>query len=98
MNSIRQFAFGYSTICNIRCEHCVASDDSIPHGKMTLERAMVIIEQMARCNVTGISFTAGEPPIFFEDMTRLVKLCHEKDIYSRVVTNCFWAKTAEHAE
>lgn len=98
MNSIRQIAFGYSTKCNIRCGHCVASDDSIPHGKMALERAMAIIEQMARCNVTGISFTAGEPLIFFEDMTCLVKLCHEKDIYSRVVTNCFWAKTSEHAD
>ena len=98
MNPIRHIAFGYSTKCNIRCGHCVASDDSIPHGKMTLERAMAIIEQMARCNVTGISFTAGEPLIFFEDLTHLVRLCHEKDIYSRVVTNCFWAKTSEHAD
>ena len=55
---------------------------------MTLESAMAIIEQMARSKVTGISFTAGEPLIFFEDMTRLVRLCHERDIYSRVVTNC----------
>lgn len=98
MNPVRQIAFGYSTKCNIRCEHCVASDGSIPQGKMILERAMAIIEQMALCHVTGISFTAGEPLIFFEDMNRLVRQCHEKGIYSRVVTNCFWAKTSEHAD
>ena len=98
MNSNRQIAFGYSTECNIRCGHCIASDGSIPQGKMNLERAMGIIEQISRCDVTGISFTAGEPLIFFKDINSLIKLCHEKDIYSRVVTNCFWAKTSEHAD
>jgi len=98
MNNIRQIAFGYSTKCNIKCEHCVAVDDSTRYGKMALNRAEAIIQEMARSDVTGISFTAGEPLLFLEDLTHLIQLCNENDIYSRIVTNGFWAKTREHSD
>jgi organic radical activating enzyme len=94
----RQIAFGYSTQCNISCGHCVSSGASHRNGKMSLERAEAIIEDMAFCHVTGISFTAGEPFLFFDDMIRLVKLCHERGIYSRVVTNGFWANIPERSD
>jgi len=98
MNPVRQIAFGYSTQCNIRCGHCVAADESPETSKMDFDRAKDIIKEMARCNVTGISFTAGEPLLFFDDICKLIQLCKENGIYSRIVTNGYWAKTLEHTD
>ena len=98
MVPVRQIAFGYSTQCNIRCGHCVAADASYKTAKMDADRAEDIIGEMARSHVTGISFTAGEPLLFFDDICRLIRHCHENGIYSRVVTNGYWAKTTEDAD
>ena len=98
MNPLRQIAFGYSTQCNIRCGHCVAADASPGTAKMDFDRAKDIIQEMARCHVTGISFTAGEPLLFFDDICKLIQVCREKGIYSRIVTNGYWANTREHTD
>ena len=94
---MRKIAFGYSTRCNIRCSHCVARDDSSPPMKMELDQAKQILEEMADAGVGGISFTAGEPFIYFEDLLDLVGVCQNNRMYSRVVTNAFWAESLEKA-
>ena len=98
MNPIRQIAFGYSSQCNIRCGHCVAADASRGILKMDLGRAKDIIQEMARCHVTGISFTAGEPLLFSDDICQLIRVCRENGIYSRIVTNGYWARTRKHSD
>jgi organic radical activating enzyme len=98
MNNMRKIAFGYSTKCNIKCEHCVAADGAASDATMEIGKARAIIEEMACCNVKGISFTAGEPFLFFNDILNLVRLCHKHGIYSRMVTNGFWAKTRAHSD
>jgi organic radical activating enzyme len=95
---MRNIAFGYSTRCNIKCAHCVAADDSPGIEKMELAKALEILRDMAMAGVTGISFTAGEPFIYFNDLLEMVSLCREKSIYTRIVTNSYWAKTAEKTE
>ena len=90
---MRKLAFGYSTRCNIRCTHCVAGEE-IPAGrKMDHLKAKEIIGEMARAGVGGISFSAGEPFLYINEITALVKLCRQRNIYTRIVTNSFWAKT-----
>ena len=98
MKTVRNIAFGYSTVCNIRCRHCVAAGETPSKSRMELEQAVNFIHDMAACNVTGISFTAGEPLLFLDDICVLVKVCKDLGIYSRVVTNGFWANTAEDAD
>jgi MoaA/NifB/PqqE/SkfB family radical SAM enzyme len=95
---MRKIAFGYSTRCNIRCAHCVAVGDIPGDKKMGLGRAKEIIREMAAASVTGISFTAGEPFIYFDDILELVNLCRDLNIYTRIVTNSYWAKSPEKAE
>lgn len=95
---MRKIAFGYSTRCNVKCEHCVAADESIEPKKMELVQAQKIIAEMANAHVAGISFTAGEPLLYLNDISKLIALCLKHKIYTRVVTNCFWAKTPERAE
>jgi MoaA/NifB/PqqE/SkfB family radical SAM enzyme len=95
---MRNIAFGYSTRCNIRCAHCVAAGDIPDYKKMELAKAKEIIREMALAGVTGISFTAGEPFIYFDDLLELVSLCSELNIYTRIVTNSYWAKSPKKAE
>jgi len=90
---MRKLAFGYSTRCNIRCEHCVAAGDIPDSRKMDHNKAKELIAEMAQAGVGGISFSAGEPFLYFNEIAELVKLCRQLGIYTRIVTNCFWAKT-----
>ena len=98
MLNMRKIAFGYSTRCNIRCGHCVAAGDLPVGRKMDFDRATEIIGQMARAGVGGISFSAGEPFLYIKEIAALVNLCRRTGIYTRIVTNSFWAKTPETAD
>ncbi len=98
MKPPRQIAFGYSTRCNMKCGHCVAAEGSPGADKMNSVRAKEIIEEMADVGVTGISFTAGEPLLFKDDLFGLIRVCRQNRIYTRVVTNGFWAHGPDHAE
>lgn len=95
---MRKIAFGYSTRCNIKCEHCVAAEAIPDNSKMELSQAKEIIAEMAGAQVRGISFTAGEPLIYLDDITELISLCQTFGIYTRIVTNSFWAKTPALAD
>jgi len=95
---MRKLAFGYSTRCNIRCRHCVATEGLASGRKMELDKAKAIIGGMARVDVGGISFSAGEPFLYFNEIAELVKLCSQIGIYTRIVTNSFWAKTTESSD
>lgn len=98
MNYIRKTAFGYSTKCNIKCGHCVAANADETHSKMEFSRAAGIIDEMSAADVRAISFTAGEPLLFLNDILALIRLCHKNRIYSRVVSNGFWAKSPDKAD
>jgi len=75
----------------------VATED-IPDGrKMDHEKAKEIIVGMAGAGVGGISFSAGEPFLYFDEIAELVKLCRQNEIYTRIVTTSVWAKTEESA-
>jgi organic radical activating enzyme len=97
LNTFRKIAFGYSNHCNIKCAHCVAADEANPKAKMDLTKARALVAEMATADVKGISFTAGEPLLYLNDLIALIRLCKKYGIYSRVVTNGFWAKTRPQA-
>jgi len=65
---------------------------------MDYDKAKEIIVKMAQAGVGGISFSAGEPFLYFNEIAELVKLCRQIGIYTRVVTNSFWAKTEESSD
>ncbi len=95
---MRKLVFGYSTRCNIRCEHCVATEDLPDSKKIDFAEAKELIVKMAQAGVGGMSFSAGEPFLYFNEIAELVKLCKQIGIFTRIVTNSFWAKSAEASE
>lgn len=95
---MRKLAFGYSTTCNSRCGHCVAAEDFGAGRKMEYDKAREIIVELSRAGVGGISFSAGEPFLYIDEIAGLVKLCSQIGIYTRIVTNSYWAGTVESAD
>lgn len=95
---MRKLAFGYSTQCNIRCAHCVAAEDRPDNRRMNLDQAKQLITSLGRAGVGGLSFSAGEPFLYVDDIAALVEVCARIGIYTRVVTNSFWAKTESDAD
>jgi pyruvate-formate lyase-activating enzyme len=76
----------------------VATGDLPAGRKMDHDKAKEIISEMPQAGVGGISFSAGEPFLYFKKIAALVKLCSQIGIYTRIVTNSFWAKTAESSD
>jgi len=76
----------------------VATEDLPAGRKMDHDKAKQIIGDMARAGVGGISFSAGEPFLYYNKIVELVKLCKQIGIYTRIVTNSFWAKTAASSD
>jgi hypothetical protein len=76
----------------------VATEDLADNRKMDLGRAKEIIVELGQIGVGGISFSAGEPFLYFKEIAELVQLCSQIGIYTRIVTNSFWAKTQESAD
>ncbi len=65
---------------------------------MDHDQAQALIVEMGQAGVGGISFSAGEPLLYFDEIAELVKLCSQIGIYSRIVSNSFWARTAASAD
>jgi len=65
---------------------------------MRHDKAKELIAELAEAGVGGISFSAGEPMLYPREIGELVKLCRQVDIYTRIVTNSFWAKTPESGD
>jgi MoaA/NifB/PqqE/SkfB family radical SAM enzyme len=76
----------------------VATEDVAENRKMDHDKAKEIIAGMAQAGVGGISFSAGEPFLYINEIAELIKLCSQVGIYTRIVTNSFWAKTTESAD
>jgi pyruvate-formate lyase-activating enzyme len=55
----------------------VATEDLAAGRKMDHDKAKEVIVEMARASVGGISFSAGEPFLYFNKIAELVKLCRE---------------------
>lgn len=77
LQKLRKLAFGYSTKCNIKYEHCVANGNTLDSKKMDYDKAKEIIVEMAHAGVAGISFSAGEAFFYITEIAELVRLCSQ---------------------
>ncbi len=86
-----QLIIQYTDKCNARCPQC-GMRVTEPFRRSTLERDTVkkMIDHAAENDVNAISFTGGEPFLFFDDIMELVRYAGEAGIkYTRTGTNGF---------
>jgi len=56
---MRKIAFGYSTRCNVKCEHCIAVDAIPVNSKLDLAQAKEII-QYRKCELCEKLFNSPD--------------------------------------
>lgn len=84
--------------CNFSCDHCSVAAG--PERREVLAAGVMqrVIEQAyALPSIRVIVFTGGEPTLYPELIQEGIKLAHEKGFVTRLVTNAWWAQTAEKA-
>src|SRR5207249_7965204 len=76
------------------CRHCGILSSPTNRNRMTLELAERCIRQAAALSpkITTLVFTGGEPFLFVPDLERMIGLCYDLGLSTRVVTNGFWAR------
>lgn len=90
-------AIGYSSSCTNNCKHCISKDKKIQR-KMNLKAAIEIIFQIANLGIKSVTFTAGEPLLYLNDICEIIDVCDKLGLKTRLISNGFWATDAKRSE
>lgn len=66
-------------ICNFRCRHCLVSAPAAHHPQLPLEDCLHIVDEIARCGVTRVDITGGEP-LVRNDLEAIVEALSQHNI------------------
>ncbi len=84
--------------CNYECDHCFLYCSPRAEGTFTIAQVRQVLEQAQQLgSVSSIYFEGGEPFLFFPVMVESLRLARELGFTTGVVTNCYWATSADDA-
>ncbi len=79
--------------CNACCRHCGFSAGPDKKNVMTMKTARECIKELALLGSAKlVSYTGGEPFLFFDYLKEIVSFSDSLGFYGEVVTNSFWAE------
>ncbi len=79
--------------CNARCRHCGFSAGPDKNKVITMKMARKCITELALLESAKlISYTGGEPFLFFDLLKEIISFSNSLGFYGEVVTNSFWAE------
>ncbi len=86
-----QVVIQYTEECNAGCPQCgMRKSNKFNRSTMNIDEAKKIIDHAADNNVSAISFTGGEPLLYFNEITELINHASKAGIkYIRTGTNGF---------
>ena len=86
-----QLIVQFTDRCNARCPQCnMRASKSFSRSKLEVDCVKKIIDSAAKKGISAISFTGGEPLLFFQEIVLLLKYAKEAGIkYTRTGTNGF---------
>ena len=86
-------------MCNFECDHCFLYCGPHSEGTFTLDQIRRIIDDAVNIDtLEWIYFEGGEPFLYFPLMSEGLRLAKSKGFKTGVVTNAYFATTAEDAE
>lgn len=89
----------FSWKCTFSCGHCGFDCSPLRREKMDLERALHYIEEASENpDLKMVAYSGGEPFLFFDHVLEAMKYAHDKGLAGGLVTNCYWANSAEMAD
>ena len=85
--------------CDRECEHCFVFAGPRAKGVFSLAQVRDVLGQVVRVpSVTGVFFEGGEPFLFYPIMLEGVRAARQLGLTVGIVTNAYWATSAEDAE
>ncbi len=96
---LKKLVFSVTYDCPISCKYCVTR--SGPHNGPFLDaefmkEAISVVHN--EVGLRSVIFTGGEPLYRSEDVEEAIRFAHSLGLWTRVVTNAFWAKNPAAAE
>ncbi|HEY4687716.1 MAG TPA: radical SAM protein [Anaerolineae bacterium] len=84
--------------CTLECDHCFVWGSPWQSGALTLEQLRHILEQAKRLGtIESIYFEGGEPFLYYALLLRAVQLTVDSGFQAGIVSNAYWATSAEDA-
>lgn len=78
--------------CNISCRHCGFSAGPDNKLVMPLAKAKEYLQEISKHpRAKLISYTGGEPFLFYHYLTELMSFASKLELHGEIVTNSFWA-------
>lgn len=99
MSMLSSIVFSCTDQCPIQCKFCGA--ECGPDGKdsLSLDDMISVIDKVYDYGkLQMVVFTGGEPTLLGKDLISAIEYCSDKNLWTRIVTNAFWAHTAQKAE
>lgn len=95
-----QLIIQYSNHCNANCPQCgMRRSDNIPRHTLQKDNVKKMIDSAAEKGFKALSFTGGEPLMFFEDIIELIDHAGNAGIpFIRTGTNGFVFKDSDSAD
>ena len=84
-----QLVIQYTDRCNAQCPQCgMRASENYRRSTLSMDKVKRIIDYAATQGVKAISFTGGEPFLYFDEIVSLLKYAKEAGIkYTRTGTN-----------
>lgn len=85
--------------CTFECDHCFLYSSPFAEGTMTLRQIRRVLGEARKIgSVKWIYFEGGEPFLFYPLLLEGVKIARNMGFQVGIVTNSYWATSAEDAE
>ncbi len=99
MSMLSSIVFSCTDQCPIQCRYCGAECSPAQTDRLSLEDMKSIIDTVCSYGkLEMVVFTGGEPTLLGKDLISAIEYCSEKKLWTRIVSNAFWAHTPEKAE
>lgn len=84
--------------CTLECDHCFTWGSPWQSGTLTHSQIQTILTQAKETgSITSIYFEGGEPFLFYAILLRGVQAAAEMGFKVGIVSNAYWANSAENA-
>gem|GEM_PF-2589795 len=93
MLPLSTLTFFLSWRCSVACEHCGFTCGPGRRGKLSIQRALALIDEAHRREPTlrMIAYSGGEPFLFHDDLLTLMSAAFARGLAGGVVSNCSFA-------
>lgn len=87
----------YTESCNAKCAHCVVESGPERREQLPAATARAAIDAAVAAGLPLVVFSGGESLMYREGLLVLCGYAKDRGLRTRVVSNAYWARTADHA-